>query len=233
MTGGSREAVLSTLRRATGRDSNAAEAAAAVRQRMASHPRNTIPARGKHDANGLIELFVAQATAVDATVARVDGPSEVPGTVAAYLRGENLPTRLRMAPDPALDAYPWDQTPVLEIERGKGEGSDVVAVTGAFAAIAETGTLMLLSGPESPTTLNFLPDAHIVVVRAAEMVGCYEDGWDRLRATGRMPRSVNFITGPSRSADIEQTLQLGAHGPRWLHIVLVEGDAGDAETADG
>ncbi len=232
MTGGSRETVLAALRQATGRSANAAEAAAAVRRRMASHSRNTIPARGQRDANGLVELFVEQATAVDATVARVDGAGAVPEAVAAYLRGENLPTRLCMAPDPALDAYPWDETPVLEIARGRGEGSDVVAVTGAFAAIAETGTLMLLSGPESPTTLNFLPDAHIVVVRAADMVGCYEDGWDRLRATGRMPRSVNFITGPSRSADIEQTLQLGAHGPRWLHVVLVEGDT-VGEPGDG
>ncbi len=229
----SREAVLDALRRATGRDANAAASAATVRQRLATHARNTVPARGRRDAAGLVDLFIEQATAVDATVARVARPAEVPGAVADYLRGENLPMRLRMAPDPLLDAYPWDDAPVLQIERGRGEGSDMVAVTGAFAAIAETGTLMLLSGPESPTTLNFLPDAHIVVLRAADMVGSYEDGWDRLRATGRMPRTVNFITGPSRSADIEQTLQLGAHGPRWLHIVLVADAAGDQEPGDG
>ncbi|MDH3229345.1 MAG: lactate utilization protein [Alphaproteobacteria bacterium] len=224
MNGDSREAVLGALRRATQRDSNTA-AAAAVKERLAGHARNTVPARGQLDRDGMLDLFVEQAEAVDATVTLVSRPSGVPGAVADYLRGENLPTRLRMAPDPKLDAYPWDESPLLEIERGKGEASDMVAVTGAFAAIAETGTLMLLSGPDSPTTLNFLPDAHIVVVRAAEMVACYEDGWDRLRATGRMPRCVNFITGPSRSADIEQTLQLGAHGPRWLHIVLVAGDS--------
>jgi len=225
MTRDARKAVLDALRRGTGRDSNAAAAAAAVKARLAGHARNTIPARVRRDRGGLLDLFVEQARAVDATVALVSRAADVPGAVADYLRGENLPTRLRMAPDPKLDAYPWDESPLLEIERGKGEASDMVAVTGAFAAIAETGTLMLLSGPDSPTTLNFLPDAHIVVVRAAEMVACYEDGWDRLRATGRMPRCVNFITGPSRSADIEQTLQLGAHGPRWLHIVLVAGDS--------
>ncbi|MEZ5579927.1 MAG: LUD domain-containing protein [Candidatus Competibacteraceae bacterium] len=79
---------------------------------------------------------------------------------------------------------------------------------------------MLLSGPHSPpTTLNFLPDTHIVVLRADRIVGAYEDAWDLLRARGLgMPRTVNFITGPSRSADIEQTVQMGAHGlapQRW------------------
>jgi len=232
MTDESRAAVLDALRRATGRDSSGA-GAAAVRQRLADHARNTIPARGQRDPAGLVTLFVDQAEGVDATVARVSRAADVPGAVADYLRRENLPSRLRMAPDPKLDAYPWDDSPLLEVGRGKGEATDMVSVTGAFAAIAETGTLMLLSGPDSPTTLNFLPDAHIVVVRAGDLVGCYEDAWDRLRATGRVPRTVNLITGPSRSADIEQTLQLGAHGPRWLHIVLVEDGAERAEDGDG
>jgi L-lactate dehydrogenase complex protein LldG len=100
-----------------------------------------------------------------------------------------------------------------------------VSVTGAFAAIAETGTLMLLSGPSGPTTLNFLPDNHIVVLRASQLVGAYEEAWGRLRelyGPGKLPRTVNLITGPSRTADIEQTIQLGAHGPRRLHILVVE-----------
>ena len=88
---------------------------------------------------------------------------------------------------------------------------------------------MLLSGPDHPTTLNFLPDTHIVVLRASQVVGPYEDAWARLRAAATaMPRTVNFVTGPSRTADIEQTIQLGAHGPRRLHIVLID-DAGDGD----
>ena len=101
------------------------------------------------------------------------------------------------------------------------------ALTPCYAAIAETGTLMLISGPQTPTTLNFLPDTHIVVVRVEQVVASYEDGWDQLRASGageRLPRVINFITGPSRTADIEQHIELGAHGPRRLHIVLVEED---------
>jgi L-lactate dehydrogenase complex protein LldG len=84
---------------------------------------------------------------------------------------------------------------------------------------------MLVSGAHTPTTLNFLPETHIVVVRRDQVVATYEDGWDRLRAatkTEALPRAINFVTGPSRTADIEQHIELGAHGPRRLHIVLVE-----------
>lgn len=220
----SREIILTRLRGTVRRDGDEASARATVDARLQTHGRGTIPARGKLERKDLMNLFAAQATAVDATVARVSALDDVPAAVADYLRGENLPTSLRLAPDPKLDACSWDKAPMLEIAWGKAEAEDMVTVTGAFAGIAETGTLMLASGPESPTTLNFLPDTHIVVLRASEMVGAYEDAWDRLRATGRMPRNVNFITGPSRSGDIEQTLHLGAHGPRRLHVILVEDD---------
>ena len=63
-----------------------------------------------------------------------------------------------------------------------------------------------------------------MVLNAADIAGDYETVWARLRpqgGEGNLPRTVNFITGPSRSADIEQTLLLGAHGPRALHIIVV------------
>ena len=159
---------------------------------------------------------------VDASVARVATAADIPGAVADYLSSQNLPARLVMTPDPKLDNIPWDARPLLEIRKGRAEDGDAAGITASFVAIAETGTLMLVSGPESPTRNNFLPDTHVVVLRASEVVAAYEDGWDRLRAAGAMPRTVNFITGPSRTGDIEQRLVLGAHGPRRLHIVLVE-----------
>jgi L-lactate dehydrogenase complex protein LldG len=96
-----------------------------------------------------------------------------------------------------------------------------VAVSHAFGGVAESGTLVLTSGRDNPTTLNFLPDTHIVVIDAKDIAGDYETLWARLRGQGAMPRTVNWITGPSRSADIEQTLILGAHGPRRLHVMVV------------
>ena len=114
---------------------------------------------------------------------------------------------------------------VRPFSRGAARPGDPVSLTRAFAGIAETGTLMLTSGPAGPTGLNFLPETHMVVVRAGDIAGSYEDAWDRLRDSRdgeALPRTVNLITGPSRTADIEQTIQLGAHGPRRLHVVLIE-----------
>jgi L-lactate dehydrogenase complex protein LldG len=132
-----------------------------------------------------------------------------------------------MAPHDALRAMPWSSRPLLEIREGRAEASDLVAVQHGYAGIAETGTLMLPSAPDRPTTLNLLADTAVVVLRADAVVGAYEEAWDRLRAaSGGMPRNVMLVTGPSRSADIEQTLELGAHGPRRLHVVLVDDSRG-------
>jgi L-lactate dehydrogenase complex protein LldG len=191
-----------------------------------AHHRNLLPARATMlDHAQRVELFITMAEEVQATVTRVSSLAEVPDAVARYLVAENLPAELVMAPDPRLDAIPWETRPLLQIRRGRAEADDKVSVTPCYAAIAETGTLMLISGAQSPTTLNFLPDTHIVIVRGDQVVASYEDGWDRLRADGATeapPRAINFITGPSRTADIEQHIELGAHGPRRLHIVLVE-----------
>lgn len=229
-----RKDILETVRRSLQRQpGDGAEAAVAAR--LAEHPRGPVPQRGQLQGEALLALFVAQAEGVSATVARVATPAEVPEAVADYLKGVNLPPKLRLAPHPALRALPWrERAPLLEIAEGRAEAEDAVSVTTAFAGVAETGTLMLHSGPQSPTTLNFLPETHVVVLQAEQVVGAYEEAWDRLRAAARgeggggggLPRTVNFITGPSRTGDIEQQIQLGAHGPRRLHVVLV-GDGRD------
>jgi L-lactate dehydrogenase complex protein LldG len=221
-----RDQILGDIRARLGRGRLDAAAGAAVEERLAAHRRNLVPARAAAlDHAGQVALFVAEAEAVDATVVHVARAADVPAAVADYLSRQNLPARLVMTPDPRLDAIPWESRPLLELRRGRAEDGDAAGITGALAAIAETGTLMLVSGAQTPTRNNFLPDTHIVVLRASEVVAGYEDGWDRLRAAGAMPRTVNFITGPSRTGDIEQRLVLGAHGPRRLHIVLID-DAG-------
>ena len=226
-----RDDMLAGIRKALGRDGPADAATRATLQaRLKGHKQNLVPKRGRVQGREKIEAFVKMAEFSLATLARVRSVGDVPGAVADYLKSQNLPPKLRMAPDQKLDAYPWASKPLLQIARGKAEPEDEVGLTGAFAGIAETGTLMLLSGPASPSTLNFLPETHVVVVRAEEILGSYEDGWAKLRQIAdKLPRTVNFITGPSRSGDIEQTLQLGAHGPRRLHIVLVD-DGADAGT---
>jgi len=227
-----RDAILAAIRRSLNRGPLDPATAAALRARVAAHRRNLIPMRAAAlDHPARVNLFVAMAEAVQATVARLSSIDAVPEAVAAYLAAENLPAELVMAPDPGLDQIPWEMRPLLRIRRGRAEAADAVSLTPCFAAIAETGTLMLASGAATPTSLNFLPDTHIVLVPADRVVGTYEDGWDRLRdlagecgEVGRqlLPRTVNFITGPSRTGDIEQRIVLGAHGPRRLHILVVE-----------
>ena len=233
MTTEARNQIIHSIRSALKRGPLDDERRRALEERLANPQPNLIPARAASlPHTGQVDLFVDMAEAVQTTVARVAGPEAVPGAVADYLAQQNLPARLVMTPDPQLDGIPWDASPLLEIRRGLAEDSDAVSVTACFAAVAETGTLMLTSGPRSPTRNNFLPDTHIVVMHRDQVVATYEDGWTRLRARQHtadgafaMPRTVNFITGPSRTGDIEQRIELGAHGPRRLHIVLIEDGA--------
>jgi L-lactate dehydrogenase complex protein LldG len=197
--------------------------AAMLRGRLATHPRQLIPARSRLPHAEQVTLFVRNVEKEFGSVARVADADAVPGAVADYLAAQNLPSSLVMAPHPELREIPWSARPLLTIREGRAEATDLVSVQHAFAAIAETGTLMLPSAPERPTTLNLLADTEIVVLRASRLVGAYEEAWDTLRAEmGAMPRNVMLVTGPSRSADIEQTLELGAHGPRQLHVVLID-----------
>ena len=222
-----RARVLDQIARALKREGPDDARRAELEQRLARAAPNLIPQRAQLPQPERCRLFAEMAREASATVAALPAAAAVPQAIADYLRQENLPPELRIAPHPELQSLPWSQWPLLSVTEGRASGAEPVSLTRAFAGIAETGTLMLVSGPSAPTTLNFLPDTNIVLLRAEEIVGAYEEGWAQLRARfgAEMPRTVNFITGPSRSADIEQTLQLGAHGPRRLHILLIDAGA--------
>lgn len=219
-----KDAILSAIRRGLKRGPLPEDQQAMLRARMAAHPRHLIPARSRVARPAQVALFIRNVEKEFGTVERVADAAEIPPAIAQYLAAQNLPSRFVMAPHPELQGLPWDRAPMLAHEARRAQASDLVSVQHGFAGIAETGTLMLPSDPVRPTTLNILADTEIVVLRASAIVGPYEEAWDRLRATGQMPRNVMFVTGPSRSADIEQTLELGAHGPRRLHIVLLDDD---------
>jgi L-lactate dehydrogenase complex protein LldG len=159
-----------------------------------------------------------------ATVARIAAVGDAPQAVNDYLVANHLPSAVVCAPDPALERLPWGQAAGVTVGFRPAAPDDAVSVTGVIAAVAETGTLMIRSGPASPNTLHFLPEAHIAIVPSDAIVGAYEDAWARLRTSvgGPLPRVVTLITGPSRSSDIERTLAIGVHGPRKLHIVLAD-----------
>jgi L-lactate dehydrogenase complex protein LldG len=212
-----RDTILAGIRKALTADATDAVRRGSVESRLNGRRRGTVPARAKVQAGEAMIAFVARLKAAGVTVAEAAHLSDVPKLATDYLRANNLPARLRMGADPDLAAQAWG---TLEVTHGRAEGTDDVTISKAFAGVAETGTLVLTSGPNNPTTLNFLPETHIVVVRGADVVGGYEDVWDRLRAAGPLPRTVNWISGPSRTADIEQTIVMGAHGPRRLHVIL-------------
>jgi L-lactate dehydrogenase complex protein LldG len=218
-----RDQMLGAIHRSLKRGPLAGDARRAAEARLREHPVNIIPARTSGTHEDRVRLFERWATFNQATVARV-AAADVPAAVTDYLAAANLPSRAVMAPDAALDRYDWTGRPMLALRRGLPEDGDRVAITGALAGIAETGTLVFVSGPAHPTSLNLLPEAHIAVLRESDIVGPLEHIFARLRVQygeGNMPRTVNTVTGPSRTGDIEQQLELGAHGPRRLHILVV------------
>ena len=185
-----------------------------VARHLAWHPRGPFPP----PAGDLVACFKDRAIKLSSDVLETNDRVEVPALVASYLGERRLP--MRGVCWPALAGLPWSAAG-LDMQSRPAKNQDLVGVTGAFCAVAETGTLMLLSGAETPATTSLLPETHIAVVDPRRIVATMEDAWDLLRKECRQPpRAVNFISGPSRTADIEQTVTLGAHGPYRVLLIL-------------
>ncbi|HET6757145.1 MAG TPA: lactate utilization protein C [Burkholderiales bacterium] len=168
----------------------------------------------------LVMRFKERALGLLSSVDETNGMQEAPSVVARYLSQNGLPSGAVCWP--GLAHLPWAASE-LAVEPRAANGDDLVGITGVFCAIAETGTLMLLSGEYTHAVTSLLPETHIAIVKAARIVASMEDGWSLLRSeVGALPRAVNFVSGPSRTADIEQTITLGAHGPYRLHIIVVK-----------
>jgi len=213
----SRERILARIRKAQGRGTSRPAQAEleAIESYLRAHPRGTLP---KVEGD-LLARFRARAEAMQCTSEEVAGESEVPAAVARYLKANGVPPAGCVWPQ--LAHLDW-KTAGLALEPRGAKDGDPVGVTGAFAAIAETGTLVLASGPDTPATGSLLPETHVAVARAQRIVAHMEDAFALAReAFGQLPRAINFVSGPSRTADIDQTIVLGAHGPSRVHIVLV------------
>ena len=196
----------------------------AVERHIAEHRRNLIPLRGQGDLDHRIRVFTEMMQAVGGTVELIDDVNEVPQAVSVYLRNGNLPAVVRRGADPLLATLPWHRGGTLEVTEGPAVDADRASISHAFAGIAESGTIVQISGADNPTTLNFLPEAHIVLLETSALFASYEEAWTKLRnlmGEGNMPRTVNMISGPSRTADIEQTIVRPAHGPKNMHVIIV------------
>ncbi len=218
-----RESILGKLRAA--RHAGAEEsrddrvAAAAVRERLgACAPPGPVP-----EVAARVAMFVEKAEAAAATTLRIPDLEALPAALGEALRARNIGASIRMGEEPVFAALDWAG---IDASTGPGRPEEPATLSRAALGVAETGTLVLFSGADNPVTLALLGEAHFVVLREEDVVGNYEEIWARMRQDRLDPRSVNLITGPSRSADIEQKLELGAHGPGSVTIFLVGGGAG-------
>ncbi len=195
--------------------------------RISLHIAGPIPRRGTDETKPeQTERFVREAMLAGADVHELISIEQVPVTVVAYLRAKNLPLNVRVSADGIFENVRWNQEPGLEIENGGVEATDTASLSAAASGVAETGTLVMASSPENPAMYGFVPLLHMVLLPESCIHGSYEDAWIALRQRQgnlAMPRMVNMITGPSRTADIEQTLLMGAHGPQNLMIMIVGG----------
>lgn len=212
----SREQILARIRERQGKSAvPAPDELEAVRGHIAAHPRSPAP----REAWEPLARFRERALSLASTCEDAAAKTDVPVLVARYLTERSLPMKAVCWRE--LAELEWAQSGI-EMEVRSARGDDLVGITGAYCAIAETGTLMTLSGAQTPPSVSLLPETHIAVLQKSRVVRSMEDAWQKLRDGQRgMPRAVSFISGPSRTADIEQTVTLGAHGPYRVHIILV------------
>jgi L-lactate dehydrogenase complex protein LldG len=228
----SRDTVLGRVRQALGKTGADPAAMADAQAYLDAHARGPAPA---FDADRILR-FIRRAGDMESTVARVSRRDEIPAAVAAYLNALELAPAL-VAPLgsqlssqnphrgvcwPEFADLDWAQAGLI-VEARPTVGDDRLGITGVFCAIAETGTLVVLSGADTPTATTLLPDTHVAIVAANRIVDTMEDAFALIRKErGRVPRAINMISGPSRTGDIEQTIVLGAHGPFRVHILVVD-----------
>jgi L-lactate dehydrogenase complex protein LldG len=219
----SREQVLGRIRAALDHDALWTARAASTADRLARPPEHPLPARSRRAASELVEQFAGIQSGLGVDLIDVASPADIPAGIAGYLSGLGLPCRLRRGSDPFLAALPWRTIPQLVVDEGAAREGDTVGLSRAVAGVAETGTLALASGADNPVTLGFVPDTHIVVLRADTIVGSYEAASSLVRAAadGAMPRTLNLVTGASRTGDIGGKIVMGAHGPRRLAVILL------------
>ena len=218
-----RDAILGRVKKALGKTGDRAAARADAEAYIAAHGHGPRPAM----AADLLAKFMMRAIDMESTVERIADRREIPAAVAHYLDALVLPPSLVAQKSHAGVCWPefadldW-KAAGLDIEARATDGHDRLGITGAFCAIAETGTLVVLAGADTPTATTLLPDTHIAVLRADRVVSGMEEAFALVRRErGRLPRAVNLISGPSRTGDIEQTIVLGAHGPFRVHILVV------------
>jgi len=173
-------------------------------------------------ADDMITHFTAQATRAAAEVRRLARMQDVPAAIAEALRARNMKAAVHLpANSPLMQSLAWDLAPGLERETAP-PGPDDAAVSLAPYGIAETGTLAYAARRDAPASWHFRPGLEIAIIRTSSILPDFEAVLARVKIDDKWPSTLNLVTGPSRTGDIEQTLELGAHGPKALVVLVIE-----------
>ncbi len=193
-----------------------------VLNRIQLDHKHLIPGRSIAEPAELVRRFVNRAVTAGTEIIQCSSLQEVPKEIIDWLAKNNI-SQLKCSNSKIIKDLVWPITSNINLKTGAACVSDKASLTSAVFGIAETGTLMIISSEETPTLQAFLPDFHLVILKRSQIVGPYEEAWKKIKQDfpTTLPRNVNLITGPSRSADIEQTLLMGAHGPKKLMIYLI------------
>jgi L-lactate dehydrogenase complex protein LldG len=167
----------------------------------------------------LVAAFITRASLANAEVRVLKNEEDIPQAVAELLRSKNLPAVLHV---PAgVEPLPWGNAAGLTVE-STPPGPDDAALASAPFGIAETGTVAYPAAAGAPASWHFRAGLEIAILHAGNIVPHLETAIARLKTSGDLPHTVNLVTGPSRTGDIEQTLELGAHGPKALAIFVID-----------
>lgn len=218
----SREDILARVRQKLGRnETNAVAARAEIDACLSARAQGTRPYVAT-EKSALAGRLIEKSLAYSSTVDRVATLTEAPAAIARYLAGMGMGLPAHAVIWPKLADLDWAGAGITVAARA-AQDADLIGITGCFCAVAETGTLMLCGAPDAPAAISLLPETHIAIVPASRIVPGMEEAFALARQElGQLPRAVNFISGPSRTGDIEQTIVLGAHGPYRVHLILVE-----------
>lgn len=217
---GARENILRRIRAAQGRPGAEPTEGeiAAVRADIARRVAGPLPPFAR--PTDRLAQFLKECDRLSTTHAQVASEQGLPAEVSRYLASHGLPPQV--VGWQAFAALDWASAGITYDAR-PATGSDATGLTGCFCAIAETGTALLLSSPAEPKVTALLPETHICIVRRSRLVDTMEEAFALMRAeVGEPPRATFFVSGPSRTADIEQTIVIGAHGPYRVHVIVIE-----------
>jgi L-lactate dehydrogenase complex protein LldG len=186
---------------------------------LAAERARLLPPAFVRTAPDLAVLFMEKLKTTAAGISLLPSVAGLPQHIAELLHERGLPPVLHLAEEPVLRALGW-QGAGIQLRDGLELMRSGTVVSGGAAGVAETGSLLITTaGPTQPEH-NLFAELHVVVIERSRIVATIEDAWCVATAAG-VPRGILFVSGPSRTGDIEMTLELGVHGALAVHVVLI------------